>query len=102
MGETAAKLADLVVVTSDNPRDEDPKDIMTDILTGVMKAQGEYVTVADRKEAIRYCINNARVGDVIVLAGKGHENYQEIRGKKFPMDERQMIIDIVQEKTKRR
>lgn len=97
MGEVSSKLADLTVVTSDNPRNEEPQAIMDDILTGVKKADGEYVMIADRKEAIRYCMVNAKEGDVIVLAGKGHEDYQEIQGKKYHMDERELVAEIRQE-----
>lgn len=97
MGEVSARLADLTVVTSDNPRFEEPMDIINDILTGVKKSSGDYVTIADRKEAIAYCIHNARPGDVIVLAGKGHEDYQEIRGEKHHMDERELIAEILAE-----
>jgi len=94
MGEVSSKLADLTVITSDNPRDEEPQAIMDDILTGVKKADGEYVMIADRKEAIRYCMVHAREGDVIVLAGKGHEDYQEIKGKKYHMDERELVAEV--------
>lgn len=97
MGEVSSKLADLTVITSDNPRNEEPQAIMDDILTGVKKADGEYVMIADRKEAIRYCMVNAKEGDVIVLAGKGHEDYQEIQGKKYHMDERELVAEIRQE-----
>lgn len=97
MGEVSSRLADLTVVTSDNPRDEEPEAIIADILEGVRRADGEYVTVPDRKEAIRYCMEHAREGDVIVLAGKGHEDYQEIRGVKYPMDERVLIQEILKE-----
>lgn len=95
MGEVSSKLADLTVVTSDNPRDEEPMDIINDILIGIKKADGEYVTIPDRKEAIRYCIEHGKEGDIIVLAGKGHEDYQEIKGKKYKMDERDLIADIL-------
>lgn len=98
MGEVSSKLADLTVITSDNPRDEEPMDIINDILIGVHKADGEYVTIPDRKEAIRYCIENGKEGDIIVLAGKGHEDYQEIKGKKYKMDERDLIEDILNER----
>lgn len=94
MGEVSSKLADLTVITSDNPRDEEPQAIMDDILTGVKKADGEYVMIADRKEAIRYCMVHAKEGDVIVLAGKGHEDYQEIKGKKHHMDERELVAEV--------
>ena len=97
MGEVSSRLADLTVITSDNPRDEEPMDIINDILIGVKKADGAYVTVPDRKEAIKYCMEHAQDGDIIVLAGKGHEDYQEIKGIKQPMDERELIGDIIKE-----
>ena len=97
MGEVSSRLADLTVVTSDNPRNEEPMDIINDILEGVHKADGEYVTIPDRKEAIAYCMRNAQDGDIIVLAGKGHEDYQEICGVKHHMDERELIADIIKE-----
>lgn len=97
MGEVSSRLADLTVVTSDNPRDEEPMDIIQDILEGVHKADGAYVTIPDRKEAIAYCMENAMDGDIIVLAGKGHEDYQEIKGVKHHMDERDLIADIIKE-----
>lgn len=97
MGEVSSRLADLTVVTSDNPRNEEPMDIIQDILEGVHKADGAYVTIPDRKEAIRYCMEHAEDGDIIVLAGKGHEDYQEIKGVKHHMDERELIADIIRE-----
>ena len=97
MGEVSSKMADLTVITSDNPRFEEPQDIINDILIGVKRGQGDYITIIDRKEAIRYCLENALDGDVIVLAGKGHENYQEIKGVKYPMDERDLIQEIISE-----
>ena len=97
MGEVSSRLADLTVVTSDNPRNEEPMDIINDILVGVPKADGAYVTIPDRKEAIAYCMKNAQDGDIIVLAGKGHEDYQEICGVKHHMDERELIADIIKE-----
>ena len=97
MGEVSSRLADLTIVTSDNPRNEEPMDIINDILEGVHKANGAYVTIPDRKEAIRYCMEHGGEGDVIILAGKGHEDYQEIRGVKHHMDERELIAEIIQE-----
>ena len=97
MGEVSSRLADLTIVTSDNPRNEEPQAILDDIVTGVKKADGEYVTIIDRAEAIRYAIENAKEGDVIVLAGKGHEDYQEICGKKYHMDERELVADVVKD-----
>lgn len=94
MGAVSAKLADLTVVTSDNPRYEEPSDIIEDIVSSVVKENGNYVTIIDRREAIKYCIDHARVGDIIVLAGKGHEMYQEIKGIKYDMDERMILKDI--------
>ncbi len=97
MGEISSEYADLTVITSDNPRSENPADIMKDIETGVKRRNGAYIMIEDRKEAIRHCILNAKDGDVIVLAGKGHEDYQEINGVKHPMDERVLIREIVEE-----
>ena len=98
MGEISGKLADLTIITSDNPRFEEPLDIIADIKNGIEKTNGKYVEICDRKEAIRYAIENGEEGDIIVLAGKGHEDYQEIRGVKYPMDERVLIADILKEK----
>ncbi|HWT74697.1 MAG TPA: UDP-N-acetylmuramoyl-L-alanyl-D-glutamate--2,6-diaminopimelate ligase [Mobilitalea sp.] len=95
MGEVSSRLADLTVVTSDNPRKEEPRDIINDIIEGVKRGPGNYVEIIDRKEAIKYCMDNAIEGDVIVLAGKGHEDYQEINGVKYHMDERELIADIL-------
>lgn len=97
MGEVSGNLADLTIITSDNPRFEEPQDIINDIKTGIAKTAGKYVEIVDRKEAIRYAINEAKEGDVIVLAGKGHEDYQEIRGVKYDMDERVLIAQVVKE-----
>ena len=95
MGEVSGKLADLTVITSDNPRNEEPQAIIDDIKTGISKTDGKYVEIIDRKEAIAYVISHGEPGDIIVLAGKGHEDYQEIKGKKYPMDERVLIADIL-------
>jgi len=97
MGEVSGNLADLTIITSDNPRFEEPQDIINDIKIGISKTQGKYVEIIERKEAIRYAIDEAQVGDVIVLAGKGHEDYQEIKGVKYDMDERVLIAEVVKE-----
>ena len=97
MGEVSGNMADFTIITSDNPRDEEPAAIMEDIVTGMKKTTGSYVTIEDRKEAIRYAILHAQPGDVIVLAGKGHEDYQEIHGVKHHMDERELIRGILEE-----
>ena len=100
MGEVSAKLSDLSIITSDNPRFEKPEAIIEDIVVGAKRGGGDYVTIPDRKEAIRYAMENAQDGDVVILAGKGHEDYQEIEGKKYPMDERVLIKEILQEMQK--
>ena len=97
MGEVSGTMADFTIITSDNPRDEEPLAIMDDIETGMKKTTGAYVKIADRKEAIRYAILHAKEGDVVVLAGKGHEDYQEIHGVKHHMDERELIREILEE-----
>jgi len=97
MGEVSGNLADLTIITSDNPRFEKPQDIIDDIKTGIAKTSGKYIEICDRKEAIRYAISNGKPGDIIVLAGKGHEDYQEIEGVKYPMDERVLIKEVLQE-----
>ncbi len=96
MGEVSGRLADLTIITSDNPRFEEPQAIIDDIKTGISKTEGKYVEICDRKEAIRYAITNGQPGDIIVLAGKGHEDYQEIKGVKYPMDERDLIREVLE------
>ena len=97
MGEVSGKMADLTIVTSDNPRFEEPQEIIDDIKIGLAKTDGAYIEIIDRKEAIKYAIENGRPGDVIVLAGKGHEDYQEIKCVKYPMDERVLIEEVLVE-----
>ena len=101
MGEVSGRLADFTIITSDNPRFEEPSAIIDDIISGIRKTDGEYISIPDRKEAIAYAIRNGKPGDVIVLAGKGHEDYQEIRGVKHPMDERVLIKEILDEEAVR-
>lgn len=97
MGEVSGKLSDFTIITSDNPRFEEPQDIINDIITGMKKTDGAYVDICDRKEAIRYAIEHGKSGDVIVLAGKGHETYQEIKGVKYDMDDRVLIKEVLEE-----
>ena len=97
MGEVSGRFADLTIITSDNPRFEEPQAIIDDIKTGIAKTTGEYVEIVDRREAIKYAIKHAMEKDIIVLAGKGHEDYQEIKGKKYPMDERVLVAEVVEE-----
>ncbi|MBR3367007.1 MAG: UDP-N-acetylmuramoyl-L-alanyl-D-glutamate--2,6-diaminopimelate ligase [Lachnospiraceae bacterium] len=101
MGEVSGRQADLTIITSDNPRYEEPRAIMEDIVTGIRRTKGAYIQIQDRKEAIRYAIRSGMPGDIIVLAGKGHEDYQEIRGVKYPMDERVLIQEILAEEAAR-
>lgn len=91
MGRVAGRLADLTVITSDNPRDEDPLTIISHIRKGMDETGGRYQVIVDRREAIASAIAQAQPGDMIVVAGKGHESYQEIAGRRYPMDDRQMI-----------
>lgn len=95
MGEVSGRLADFTVITSDNPRFEEPQDIIEDIKTGIGRTEGAYIEICDRREAIAYSISHAEEGDIIVLAGKGHEDYQEIKGVKYPMDERVIIGELL-------
>ena len=74
-------------------------DIIEDIKTGLAKTDGKYVVVPNRRDAIKYCMDNAEDGDIIELAGKGHEDYQEIKGVKYHMDEREIIADILNGKS---
>jgi UDP-N-acetylmuramoyl-L-alanyl-D-glutamate--2,6-diaminopimelate ligase len=92
MGQVSGELSDLTIITSDNPRFEEPKDIIADIITGISKAPSpEYVVVEDRYEAIKYSLQHAKKGDLILVAGKGHEDYQEIKGVKYHMDDTELI-----------
>lgn len=97
MGETAGRLADFTILTSDNPRWEDPELILDDIESGIKGTRGAYIRIADRRAAVAYAFGHAREGDIIVLAGKGHEDYQEIKGVKHPMDERVLIAEVLKE-----
>lgn len=96
-GEISGKYADLSILTADNPRYEDNQDIIADILIGMKKTHGKYIIIDDRKEAIRYSIMNAEEGDMILILGKGHEDYQEINGVRHPFDERIVIQEILNE-----
>ena len=91
MGKIGVDLADIAVITSDNPRTEVPMAIIEDILKGAQTGDGEYVVVEDRRKAIRYAMDIAQKDDIIVLAGKGHETYQEINGVKHHLDEREEV-----------
>jgi UDP-N-acetylmuramoyl-L-alanyl-D-glutamate--2,6-diaminopimelate ligase len=91
MGHIGVSLADFAVITSDNPRNEDPMTIISDILKGVEDTHGEYIVIENRRKAIQYAMDKAGKNDIIILAGKGHETYQEIRGVKHHLDEREEV-----------
>lgn len=95
MGEISGRIADFTIITSDNPRTENPDEIVKEIEEGIKKTNGKYICIVDRIEAIKYAIKMANKNDLIVLAGKGHEPYQEINGKKYPFDERVIVNDII-------
>ncbi|MBQ2836296.1 MAG: UDP-N-acetylmuramoyl-L-alanyl-D-glutamate--2,6-diaminopimelate ligase [Clostridia bacterium] len=95
MGEISGRIADFTFVTSDNPRTEDPEQIVKEIEAGIKKTKGNYKVIVDRTEAIKEAIKMANKLDIIVLAGKGHEPYQEINGEKLPYDERIIVKDII-------
>ena len=95
MGEISGRIADFTIITSDNPRTEKPETIVKEIEKGMKKTNGKYICIVDRIEAIKYAIDMANKNDLIVLAGKGHEPYQEINGKKYPFDERVIVNDII-------
>lgn len=95
MGEISGRIADFSIITSDNPRTEDPQKIVNQIEEGIKKTNGKYVCIVDRIEAIKYAINMAGKNDLILLAGKGHEPYQEINGVKHPFDERLIVNQII-------
>ena len=98
MGKIGVELSDLAVITSDNPRTEEPMAIIKDILKGVNPELGEYIVIEDRRSAIRYAMDIAKKDDIIVLAGKGHETYQEIQGHKYHLDEREEVADHLQKR----
>ena len=95
MGEIAGKLADMCILTSDNPRNEDPFDILKQIEEGIRGTGCEYIVIENRREAIRRALEIAQPGDVVVLAGKGHETYQEIKGVKYPFDEKLVVAELL-------
>lgn len=96
MGEIGTRLSDFAIITSDNPRTEDPDEIIADIVSGIREKKSRYKVISDRVKAIEWAIENHRSGDVIVLAGKGHETYQEINHVKHHMDEREIVAEIME------
>ena len=99
MGEISGRIADFTFITTDNPRTEDPDEIVKEIEEGIKKTKGKYKVVVDRREAIEEAIKMATKLDIIILAGKGHEPYQEINGVKHPFDERIIVKEIIDNQT---
>lgn len=97
MGEISGRIADYTIITSDNPRTENPEQIVKEIEEGIKKTKGNYTVIVDRVDAIKHAIEIANKTDIIVLAGKGHEPYQEINGQKYPFDERIIVNEIIDE-----
>lgn len=97
MGEVSGRVADYTIITSDNPRTEDPAEIVKDIEEGIKKTNGKYECIVDRIEAIKKAIKIANKRDIIILAGKGHEQYQEINKKRYPFDENKIVNEIIEE-----
>ncbi|MBR3928431.1 MAG: UDP-N-acetylmuramoyl-L-alanyl-D-glutamate--2,6-diaminopimelate ligase [Clostridia bacterium] len=97
MGEISGRLSDLSIITSDNPRNEQPMSIIDSIVEGINRTSGEYVVIENRREAIRYALSIANESDAVVLAGKGHETYQEINGVKYPFDEKVIVQELLDE-----
>lgn len=97
MGEISGRIADFTFITSDNPRTEKPEEIVSQIEEGMKKTKGKYKVVVDRTEAIKEAIQMATKRDIIILAGKGHEPYQEMNGEKYPYDERVIVNEIMEE-----
>lgn len=95
MGEIAGKLSDFTIITSDNPRTENPEAIISQIEEGMKKTNGEYTVIVNRREAIGYALCNAKAGDVLILAGKGQETYQIIGKEKFDFDERIVVYEFL-------
>jgi UDP-N-acetylmuramoyl-L-alanyl-D-glutamate--2,6-diaminopimelate ligase len=96
MGEIAGRLSDFVIITSDNPRKEEPHQIIDEILPGVEKTGCSYICIVDRREAIEYALEMAGKDDIVVLAGKGHEIYQEFADHKIEFDERKIVAEILE------
>ncbi|MEG1547555.1 MAG: UDP-N-acetylmuramoyl-L-alanyl-D-glutamate--2,6-diaminopimelate ligase [Clostridia bacterium] len=95
MGEIAGRFSDLLVVTSDNPRSEEPMAIINSVVEGVKKSGCEHIIIENRRHAIEYALTHAEKDDVIILAGKGHENYQEINGGKHHFDEKEIVAELL-------
>ncbi|OPX46244.1 UDP-N-acetylmuramoyl-L-alanyl-D-glutamate--2,6-diaminopimelate ligase [Ruminiclostridium hungatei] len=97
MGAISGNIADFTVITSDNPRTEEPERIINDIEVGIQKTNGKYVKITDRRQAIKFALENALDGDIIILAGKGHETYQQFKDNTIHFDEREVVAELIEE-----
>jgi UDP-N-acetylmuramoyl-L-alanyl-D-glutamate--2,6-diaminopimelate ligase len=98
MGEVTGRLSDLTILSSDNPRSEDPLKIISDIIVGLQKTAGKYLIEPDREKAIGLAMDEARAGDIVLLAGKGHENYQILADHTLEFDDRDMARKALRER----
>ncbi|MGB6459640.1 MAG: hypothetical protein WBG02_06700, partial [Candidatus Acidiferrum sp.] len=98
MGEVTGRLSDLTILSSDNPRHEDPLKIVSDIIVGLQKTAGKYLIEPDREKAIGVAMDEARAGDIVLLAGKGHENYQILEDRTLDFDDRDMARRALRER----
>ena len=101
MGEIAGRISDFTIITSDNPRNEEPEEIIKEIEEGIKKTKANYKVIVDRREAIKKAIEMANKLDIVVIAGKGHEMYQEVKGELKEFDEKKIILEIVDELKKK-
>lgn len=97
MGEISGNIADFTIITSDNPRTENPEQIIEDIEAGIKNTNGKYIKITDRRQAIKFALENAQDGDIIILAGKGHETYQQFAEKTIHFDEREVVNELLVE-----
>jgi UDP-N-acetylmuramoyl-L-alanyl-D-glutamate--2,6-diaminopimelate ligase len=98
MGEVTGRLSDLTILSSDNPKQEDPLKIISDIVVGLQKTNGKYMIEPDREKAIHQAVDEARPGDIVLLAGKGHENYQIYADRTEEFDDREMARSALRER----
>jgi UDP-N-acetylmuramoyl-L-alanyl-D-glutamate--2,6-diaminopimelate ligase len=97
MGEIAGRFSEYAIITSDNPRTEDPMSIIESIEEGMKRSGTKYTVIENRREAIRHALQLAEENDVIMIAGKGHENYQEINGTKYHFDDKEIVEELLKE-----
>jgi len=95
MAKVSGELADFTIITSDNPRTEEPETIVRDVESGIKGITDQYIVIVDRREAIEYAIKMAKPNDIVILAGKGHENYQIIGHEKFHFDEKEIVLECL-------